>query len=163
MHTVTLYTLLLDNRLITQVPDLINDGWTKIMRNLQQKFMDTRKKAMRTERAERAEREGTGDTGGVDTVNTVNPVNTVKGINELMELADHEQVLLLLCTMSALLCVQCLHYGVCSLCVQLVCTACVYSLCVQLVCTACMYSLYVQLCSSHNRRRLSNHSKKDDR
>ena len=151
MHTVTLYTLLLDNRLITQVPDLINDGWTKIMRNLQQKFMDTRKKAMRTERAERAEREGTGDTGGVDTVNTVNPVNTVKGINELMELADHEQVLLLLCTMSALLCVQ------------LVCTACVYSLCVQLVCTACMYSLYVQLCSSHNRRRLSNHSKKDDR
>ena len=121
MHTVTLYTLLLDNRLITQVPDLINDGWTKIMRNLQQKFMDTRKKAMRTERAERAEREGTGDTGGVDTVNTVNPVNTVKGINELMELADHEQVL----------CVQCLHYGVCSLCVQLVCT--VYTVCTRVI------------------------------
>ena len=98
------------------------------MRNLQQKFMDTRKKAMRAERteraerAERAEREGTGDTGGGDTVDTVD-TNTVKGINELMELADHEQVL----------CVQCLHYGVCSLCVQLVFTACVYSV-------HCLYS-----------------------
>ena len=108
--------------LLLQVPDLINDGWTKIMRNLQQKFMDTRKKAMRAERAERteraeraekAEREGTGDTGGVDTVDTVDMVDTVKGINALMEIADHEQVL-----------VQCLH--------------CVYSSCVYSV--HCLYS-----------------------